>query len=115
MKTKISQVVTAVFFTLLLIGGNVNAKGTELVASSHENIKESALEVEDWMINDNYWNTSDAAFFIEEVAEENLKLESWMINKFSWDKQSVCFIENEFENDLNLESWMVNENIWNRQ
>lgn len=115
MKTKNNQVVAAAFFTLIMIGGNVNAKGTELNASSFETIKETALEVENWMVNENYWNKSDVAFYIDEVAEESLELEGWMIDKNSWENQDPYIVENETDNDLNLEGWMINEYIWNRK
>jgi hypothetical protein len=113
MKTRISQVAAAVIFAFILLAGNVNAKGTELIASGYENMEETKLEVENWMVSDFYWNKSDVVNYIVEVSDENMELESWMIALTSWEKQEVNFEENETDNVLTLENWMVNENIWN--
>ncbi len=109
MKTRISQLVAITLFSLILLVGNVNAKGTESHASSHENI-EATLELEDWMTNDNIWDINNASAF-ENVNEESLKLESWMVNDETW-KLGNTF-ETEKEKTLAIEPWMTNENIWN--
>ena len=113
MKTRISQVAAAIIFTFILLAGNVNAKGTELVASDYENMEETKLEVENWMVSDFYWNKTDLSFYLVEVSDENLDLESWMIERNSWEKQRINFEENETDQVLTLENWMVNKNIWN--
>ena len=83
MKTRISQIAAAAFFALFILVGNVNAKGTELDASSHENI-EAALEIENWMVNDNFWKTA-VTFTLEKVSEQILVLENWMTNNNVWE------------------------------
>ena len=61
------------------LAGNVNAKGTELDASSHENIEE-ALEIENWMVNEDLWNTGNVLELETEI-DESLELENWMTNE----------------------------------
>ena len=112
MKTRISQLAAITLFAILFLVGNVNAKGTEKSASSHENI-EATLELENWMVNDSYWETG-TAIFIEQAIEENMELENWMINKNTWNVNNPVNLKTETEQELVLESWMTNENIWNR-
>ena len=117
MKTRISQLVLAAFLTILLVGKNASAKGTELVASGYEEMEETALVIEDWMINDIYWdNASFSNVGMTVDKEENLKLENWMTDENSWNRDNVNVIDaaTETENELNVESWMINENIWNK-
>ncbi|MCK5729733.1 MAG: hypothetical protein KAH68_01580 [Draconibacterium sp.] len=110
MKTKINQLTAIILLSILLLAGNVNAKGTELDASSHENI-EATLEIENWMINDYFWNTGDT-FTLETVQEEALELGNWMINSNVWEVVSNIKIETEKEQKLAIEPWMMDENIW---
>ena len=112
MKTRINQFVVVALFTLLMLGGNVSAKGTELDASSLENVEEPALVIEDWMINANYWNASDA-IDMSDATEKSLELENWMTDENTWNVNNPVVTENETEQTLALESWMVDENIWN--
>jgi hypothetical protein len=110
MKTKISKIATIALFALIILVGNINAKGTELDASSHENI-EATLELENWMIDADFWDTGDN-LVIETTNDEALELESWMTNENTW--QIGNNIELETEQLLVLEPWMINENIWNK-
>ncbi len=112
MKTRISQLVVVAFFAFTGLG-NVSAKETRANVSSLENEKEPQLQVEDWMINANYWNESETAFYAEQVAEGSLELESWMTDENTWKVNNPVVQENETEKVLTLESWMVDENIWN--
>jgi hypothetical protein len=115
MKTRINQVVAAAIFTLLLICGNGYAKGTELIASSLETIEEPVMVMESWMINEDYWDNTNSAYFFEEATDGALALEPWMINENLWGKESFGFAEPETETNLVLESWMTDENTWNIQ
>lgn len=125
MKTRISQLVAALFFSVLVIG-NVNATERDANASSHENI-ETALKFENWMMDETIWNTS--TFHYTEATETNLELENWMTNDMVWDIQFESLpLENWMVNDhiwevgnalvieteqgLSIENWMMNENIW---
>ena len=112
MKTRINHIVAVTFFALFILVGNVNAKGTELSASSHENI-EATLELENWMTNDNFW-ALDASLVLEEENETALELENWMTNETAWELENTFVVETETEESLAFEPWMTNENIWNK-
>lgn len=112
MKTKVKQIVAVAFLALITLVSNAYAKGTEKSASSHESIEE-ALEIENWMVADNYWNTGDV-FMIETINEENLELEGWMTDENNWNTENNTVVETETENALEIEPWMISENIWNR-
>jgi hypothetical protein len=111
MKTRISQLVAVTFFALFILVGNVNAKGTEKSASSHE--IEATLELESWMLNENYWK-SGISFDLANVSDEKLEVETWMINENTWKPAKKISLETETEETLSLETWMTDENIWNR-
>ena len=111
MKTTMKQLAAGTFIALLLLVGNVNAEGTELKASSHENT-ESALEVENWMTDEAFWNTNSMSMteFTKET-ETGMDLESWMINSATWNFDNN-FIE-DTEIAMEMENWMTSEETWN--
>ena len=113
MKTRMNQLVVVALFALLMLGGNVSAKGTELDVSSRESVEEPALLIENWMIDANYWNTSDVNVEMTDAVEESLKLENWMTDENVWNVANPVVLENETEQKLALENWMVDENVWN--
>jgi len=127
MKTRISQLVAALFF-VIVVAGNVNATEHDVKASSHENI-ETALEFENWMMDEDVWNTSNIHY--AEAVEETLEMKNWMTNEIVWEVQSTAMVlenwminnsiwevesatefKTETEQVLAMEQWMVNENIW---
>ena len=114
MKTRINQLVVAALFALIMLVGNVSAKGTEINASSHENIVESSLEMEDWMVNENCWNSAEDAFYFFEIEDESFALESWMTDVNTWIFSSLEYLETETDQELSFESWMIKKNVWNR-
>lgn len=115
MKTKINQLVAAVIFTLLLIGGSSYAEGTELIASSLETIEEPALEMENWMVDDVCWNKTNTARIFEETTDKSLVLEAWMTDENTWENIGMGNTKNEVEASLVLEPWMINENLWGKE
>lgn len=112
MKTRMNQFVVVALFSLLMLAGNVSAKGTESDVSSLENIEEPALLIEDWMINANYWSTSDGIFEMTDATEESLELENWMINENTWEVENAVFNVTDKEQKLAFEPWMVDKNVW---
>ncbi len=113
MKTRMNQLVVVALFALLMLGGNVSAKGTEANVSSLGNVEEPALLIEDWMIDSNYWNASGLNFEMSDVTEESLKLEDWMISEDNWKVKPVSVFEGtDNEQKLAFESWMIDENVW---
>ena len=111
MKTRINQILLTAFFVLLMLGGNVKAEGTEVTVSSHENIKEESLELENWMLDEAFWNIPETTFQITQSPEESLELESWMTNEDRWELNSINL---ETEQELDIEFWMINDFVWNR-
>ncbi len=110
MKTKISQIAAVVFIALFIFAGNAKADGIKKDASGHENI-EAALNIENWMINENIWSEREVAI-CELETEEALPLENWMTNATLWDLETEVGAET--EQSLAIEPWMTNENIWNK-
>ena len=111
MKTTMKQLAAGTIIALLLLVGNVNAKGTETTASRHENI-ESTLQLEKWMTNETIWNSNSAKVtaFTQET-ESNLELESWMTSTETWNR-NYSFIQ-ETESGMELENWMTANKSWN--
>lgn len=110
MKTTVKHLTAGTIVALLLLVGNVNAKGTEAKASGHESI-ESTLQVEKWMIDELIWNTNSISLTeINQETETGLEVENWMINTETWNL-SAGFVE-ETEAGMYLESWMTNEATW---
>jgi len=112
MKTRMNQLAVVALFAFLLIGTSVSAKGTETNVSSLENIEETTMQLESWMVNENFWNR-EATIEFEITLEENLELEDWMVSGENWVVNRVN-LEEEKESTLELEPWMINKNIWKR-
>ena len=107
MKTTMKQLAAGTFIALLLLVGNVNAKGTETIASGHEST-ESSLQIEKWMTNEFLWNSNSvniSEFVLE--TETTIEIESWMTNLEIW--TPVAGLIEETESALQLESWMISE------
>ena len=111
MKTKMNRLVAIAIFSFIFLAGSVNAKGTEISASSLKNIEEATLELENWMVNDDLWNTAEMAYYVNE-SENNLNVENWMISENTGNSNSIFFMEAEQENNLTLETWMTG--VWNK-
>ena len=121
---------------------NENTTATTMDANTFaaymETETEETLELEDWMINDNYfapaavsmevdsespmelenWMTSDNYFgsfanMFEIDTEEPMDLESWMTDR-SYFASNVITFEDETEQPLQLEKWMVDNKFWKR-
>ena len=66
---------------------NVEASNAAFIYQSNMESSEEALELEDWMTDDSYWemNTEKTEVKTEEqVSEENLAIEDWMTNDNLW-------------------------------
>lgn len=114
MKARLNQMILATFLFMFILSGNVEAEGTEWsTVSGLENIAEPKLEVEHWMVNENYWITEASTFVVETEQDENLTVESWMFDKDKWGLAVFDYASSESENGLALENWMVNEMYWN--
>lgn len=106
MKTKMKQLSTGAILGLLLLVGNVNAKGTEVKASGHEN-NETSLTLENWMIDDNIWNKkAESIVWFEEAIDEKIEIENWMTSNNTWEEKTSIGFKTETEKKLQLETWM---------
>ncbi|MDB4584759.1 hypothetical protein N9164_16530, partial [Draconibacterium sp.] len=82
---------------------------------------ENALEVEDWMTNNNNWLVNQyftlAANAVELETENALEVEGWMTSTNNWSINKYIILaanatEMETENALEIEGWMTNINTW---
>jgi hypothetical protein len=134
MKTTVKQLTAGTIIAFLLLVGNVNAKGTEAKASSHENI-ETSLQIEKWMTNESIWNnTTETISTINQESESGLELEKWMTSMETWNFNNSIVEETEAgleietwmtsietwsieelksDTQLTVENWMINDSIWN--
>jgi hypothetical protein len=114
-KARLNQMILAAFLFVFLLSGNVEAEGIEWDAvSGLENVaEEPKLEVENWMVNENYWFTEENTFVVETEQDKNLTMESWMLDKNKWGLAVFDYVSAETEQGLMLEKWMINEMYWN--
>jgi hypothetical protein len=107
MKARLNQIILATFLIVILLSGNVNANGKEvIIVSDLENIAETKLELENWMTDEAYWMTA-----VYE-REEMLVVEAWMLDEKKWEVP-VLVLASETDHLLILEDWMVNKMYWN--
>jgi hypothetical protein len=108
LKSAATVVVLAVVMVLL---NAFSAKGYSLSAMNSYLTEETeeALELENWMTNENNFYASVA---LEAETENALELESWMTNANNF--FSTVNLETETEEALEVENWMTNEsNFYN--
>ncbi len=116
MKTTMKQLAAGTILGLLLIAVNVHAEGKEATnASSLESIEatETAIELENWMIDDYFWN-GISSFALENTTEESLNLEDWMVSDETWGNTQNIEVKTEIDSELEIESWMTDTTVWNR-
>lgn len=114
MKTQLTQFILGTFLIALLIGGNVNAKGTEIVVvSGLEYIYETEMEVEDWMVSENYWNKQTENYYLADYSESELQIENWMLDNQKWLNSNFEMPVAEKDQELRVEDWMTNKRYWN--
>ncbi len=70
---------------------------------------ENPLELEDWTTNETLFDAYSMYFEIE--TEEALELEDWMTKATNFSNSTFQII-NETENELELENWMISEKMW---
>ncbi|WP_319272893.1 hypothetical protein [uncultured Draconibacterium sp.] len=139
MKTRFNLKTVALIIAVIFTVGTANATEKVTKASSHENIIETSLNIENWMTNEAIWSTSDAFNFVEaqeemlnleswmtnsdvwstvadlaaQTEDANLELEDWMTNETAWEVAPSAIVLTETEGNLSLEDWMINEQVWN--
>jgi hypothetical protein len=108
MKTRLIGFMTATFLTAILFTGNVYAHETKVnVVSGLENVMETKLELENWMLDKAYWNANQVKL------EESLVIEDWMIDENHWTVPVYEYQVAEKDSQLVIETWMINEQYWN--
>ena len=112
MKTTMKQLAAGTILALLLITVNVHAEGKEASKASSLGNVEATLQLENWMMDDNFWDTA-ASFNLAEETDDVLQLEDWMTNNESWENAQNAEIKTENESSLQLEDWMTNETNFN--
>lgn len=113
MKTGNNHLAIFALFALLFLAGNVSAKGNGAKASGLENIEETSLEIENWMVDDNVWNTTGKSYFM--MADDGtLEIENWMTDELTWEVDNDLLSKTVAEESLAIEQWMFDENIWKR-
>ena len=112
MKTTVKQITAGAFLTILLLIGNTNVKGSE-TESLNQTI-ETALNVENWMINETVWDTkSFTNYEIDLAAEASIENENLMTSENTMSLSNYFVVENEA--GLELENWMTCEKVWNSE
>jgi hypothetical protein len=108
MKTRLIGIMTATFLTAILFAGNVYANEKKVnVASCLENTMETKLELENWMLDNAYWNSHPVKL------EETLVIESWMLDENHWTMPAYELPVAEKDNQMVIENWMINDQYWN--
>ena len=106
LKSTVSVVVFAVAMVLLSAvsanGYNLSAMNAYLAEETEE-----ALELENWMTNENNFYATVA---LEDETENAMELESWMTNNNNF--FSIVNLEDETEEALEVENWMTSESIF---
>jgi hypothetical protein len=65
---------------------------------------EPALEMEDWMNNENIFSVS--SFEIADEVENNLTLQDWMLDK------NLFQVDQNEEMPLEVDAWMTSDKVW---
>jgi hypothetical protein len=111
MKTRINQILLISLFAFFFLAGNVTAKGTEIdLASSLELTMEPALEMEEWMLNDNFLINTEIDCLNIDLEEAN-NLEEWMTDESFYTYETIEFTDNT-ETELEVESWMLSADFF---
>jgi hypothetical protein len=137
-KTNLKSAATVVVLAVVMVLSNaVSATGYNLSAMNAYLTEETeeALELENWMTNENNfyaslaleaetenamelesWMTNANNFFstvsLESETEEALEVENWMTNESNF--YNTVSLETEVENTLEVEEWMKNDSVFNK-
>jgi len=111
-KARLNQIIFTALFVTFMVTANASAKGTEVLnVSGLENIVETRLTVEDWMIKGHHWETYSEGFEFEKAADPAIEVELWMLDESNW-MNNFELPAREQEKRLEIENWMINEDYW---
>lgn len=103
------SIAMGILLTTATITGAANSRVRSSVASSHENFTEQALTLENWMVNDCYWNCLHSNCLSRDY-DQALTLDAWMTELNNWDY--AVYLPNESDKPLQVEPWMTGETHW---
>ena len=69
--------------------------------------EEPEIPVEDWMIDNSYWNKGNTSYFLVDESEPEIAIEYWMTD--------FSATENDLTNkdpEIKIEDWMYNDTFW---
>lgn len=114
MKKQFTKIFITAFLMTILTAGYVNAAVTEADdVSGLENVVEPKMELESWMVSENYWDNNVDTYFFTLEKDNSLALENWMLDESIWMNERI---ENQMigsEREMVLENWMIDEIYWN--
>ena len=117
MKTRIlriNQIILSAMFVMFLLTTGMEVTGAErAVAADTERVAETKLVVEDWMVNEKYWDINSSSANTEAEAEPACGIESWMLDERRWDVKPVIRLVVASDEELKIEDWMLNKRLWN--
>ena len=115
MKTYINKEMVAALFFLMLNYENGESKENKLKGSVNlMPVAETALKIEDWMIDEQRWSNQNQSVYLLTVNERALAIEDWMLNEdFSNRGKADSTVDKDTE--MRIESWMVDPGIWEKR
>ncbi len=112
MKTVNYKLGLVAMFGVLLISGTAIAKGNETENGSNlVTSPEKELSIENWMVDGDFWNFTEAFLYTGSSREKNLNVEDWMTND-DYFSQTASAVDSATDGQLEIEGWIVNENHW---
>jgi hypothetical protein len=73
----------------------------------------SELKIEDWMADEDYWQTDDSINPIFDEEDRELGFEYWMVDEKYWqENNSVNPIMEEKDKELSFQEWMIDPLFW---
>jgi hypothetical protein len=90
-----------------LPGQNANVESTGEKFDFLRIEEESEIQIEEWMIDESYWNKRNTFDFLIEETEPEIQIEKWMVD-FSINEN--IYAENEPE--IKVEPWMYETAFW---
>jgi hypothetical protein len=82
--------------------------GDESFYNTFKAESDKLLNLEAWMIDNNYFASSSVN--VAKATDPGLELENWMINNKYF--STVPNIQSEKDSELELENWMLSDNFW---
>ena len=109
MKTRVISIAMGILLTAATVTVSAHSSIRNSIASGHENFTEQALALENWMVNDCYWNCLHSNCLGRDY-DQALTLDAWMTELNNWD--FAVYLPQESEESLQVESWMTDETLW---